>query len=201
MERIIMKKVLKIFILLGLLVGAGYCDSKSLVQDLGNRAIITLTNSSDSAEAIGSRFLALLDEGFDVQGIASFVLGPYWGKMSEKQKDQFKSLFKTRLKNAYASRFREYRGVDFKVGEVMKEAAGFDWVKSTIQKPGGPKTEVKWRIKDNKIHDVVVEGISMSQTLQAEYRSLLNQKNGNIESFLTALTPANAAGAKAVAKK
>ncbi|WP_010300348.1 MlaC/ttg2D family ABC transporter substrate-binding protein [Candidatus Odyssella thessalonicensis] len=179
-----MMKLTRIIFLGILLIGAGWCGtSKALIQDLGNRAILTLTNSNDSPDQIEQRFVALLEEGFDVRSIAQFVMGSYWRQATPAQKERFIGVFKDRLKKAYANRFREYRGVDFKIGDVSQRA-GSDIVKSTIQKPGSPKTDVEWQVKNNKIHDVVIEGISMSITLRDDYRSLLNRKNGDIEAFL-----------------
>ncbi|MBW8309140.1 MAG: ABC transporter substrate-binding protein [Candidatus Paracaedibacteraceae bacterium] len=192
-----MKKITKIIALFAVMISTAYCiNSKSFIQDLGNRAIQILTNSNDSLEQVEDHFVVLLDEGFDVSHIANFVMGRHWKsenatpEQRQKQKDRFTTIFKIRLKKAYASRFREYRGVKFEVGEV-RQRAGADFVKSTIQKPGGPKTDVEWRVRSGKVQDVIVDGISMSVTLRDDYSSLLSQKKGNIEEFLKALEAKN----------
>jgi phospholipid transport system substrate-binding protein len=181
-----MKKITTIIVILLMMLSRGYCDSKSFIKELGSRAIQTLTNSSDSLDQIESRFVNLLDEGFDIPHIASFVMGRYWKQATLDQQDRFIKIFKNRLKKAYASRFREYRGVIFEVGEVSQRLKA-EVVKSTIQKPGGPKTDVEWRVRKDKIQDVTVDGISMSVTLRDDYNSLLSQKNGNISEFLKVL--------------
>jgi phospholipid transport system substrate-binding protein len=181
-----MKKVTTIIVFLTAMMGMAYCESKSFINDLGSRAIQTLTDSNDSLEQIETHFVKLLDEGFDIPHIASFVMGRYWKQATSVQKDRFMKIFKNRLKRAYASRFREYRGVKFEVGD-LNHRAGADFVKSTIQKPGGPKTDVEWRVMKEKIQDVTVDGISMSVTLRDDYNSLLSQKNGNIDEFLKVL--------------
>ncbi len=177
--------------LVAVMISNAYCvNSKSFIEDLGSRAIQTLTNSNDSLEQIEDQFVALLQEGFDIHHIASFVMGRYWRQATTPQQNRFIEIFKKRLKKAYASRFREYRGVNFEVGEASPRA-GADFVKSTIQKPGGPKTDVEWRVKSGKVQDVIVDGISMSVTLRDDYSSLLSQKNGNIEEFLKTLEAKN----------
>ncbi|AIK96955.1 MlaC/ttg2D family ABC transporter substrate-binding protein [Candidatus Odyssella acanthamoebae] len=181
-----MKKITTIIVFLTAMIGTGYCDSKSFINDLGTRAIQTLTNSNDSLDQIETRFVKLLDEGFDIPHIANFVMGRYWKQATSVQQDRFMKIFKNRLKRAYTCRFREYRGVKFEVGEV-NQRAGAEFVKSTIQKPGGPKTDVEWRVMKDKIQDVTVDGISMSVTLRDDYNSLLSQKNGNIDEFLKVL--------------
>lgn len=178
-----MKKVTYLFAALVLLVTPGLCDSKALIEDLGNRSIATLTNSNDSSAVIEANFLKLFDEGFDVKNIASFVMGRYWKQATPAQQDRFVKIFRDRVKKAYASRFKEYKGVKFDVGKVSQRGDS-DIVETTIQKPGSPKTDVEWRVKNGKIHDVKVEGVSMSVTMRDDYNSLLGQKNGNIELFL-----------------
>lgn len=181
---------MKMVVLFVSLIGAGHCSSKALIEDLGRRAIQTLTDSDDSLDQIERRFVALLEEGFDVRNIAAFVMGRYWRQATSDQQDRFVRIFKDRLKKAYASRFREYRGVRFEVGNVSQRG-NMDSVVSTIQKPGGPRTNVDWRVKGNKIQDVIVDGISMSVTLRDDYNSLLARKNGDIEAFLKDLEARN----------
>lgn len=185
-----MRKILQYAICFAVLSGAGHCDSKSLIENLGQRAIATLTNSTEPTGKIEDQFVKLLDEGFDVPKIAQFVMGRYWRQASGEQQQKFIKLFTIRLKRAYANRFREYKGVKFVVGGVNSRD-GSDYVKSTIQKPGGPKTDVEWRVENGKIQDVIVEGVSMSVTLRDDYNSLLGQKNGNIAAFLTVLEEKN----------
>ncbi|MBX3486672.1 MAG: ABC transporter substrate-binding protein [Candidatus Paracaedibacteraceae bacterium] len=181
-----MKKIIQLALAFILYITPGLCDSKSLIEDLGNRAIKTLTNSSDSNDTIEENFLKLFDEGFDVRNIASFVMGRYWKQASPAEQDRFVKIFKNRVKKAYASRFKEYKGVKFHIVKVVVRH-GSDYVDSTIQKPNGPKTDVEWRVKNGKIQDVKVEGVSMGVTMRDDYNSLLGQKNGNIEAFLKEL--------------
>ena len=113
-------------------------------------------------------------------------MGRYWNRMSPEQKIRFIPLFANRLKRSYANRFQEYRGVTFKVKDARQES-GHVIVSSTIQKPGGPLTPVDWRVQDGKIHDVKVEGVSMSITIRDEYSALVQSNNGDIEKFLSIL--------------
>ncbi len=178
-----MKKIIQLMVVFALFATPGMCDSKSLIEDLGNRAIETLTNSTESSDTIEANFLKLFDEGFDVKKIANFVMGRYWRQASPDQQERFIKIFRNRVKKAYASRFREYKGAKFVIGKVHNRQES-DYVESTIQKPNGPKTNVEWRVKHNKIQDVKVEGVSMSVTMRDDYNSLLGQKNGDIEAFL-----------------
>jgi len=161
-------------------------SAKSFIEDLGRRAIASLTKPGVPQTQLESNFKALLEEGFDIPGIAKFVMGRYWRQMSPDQQSRFIPLFERRLVKSYANRFQEYSGVAFTVKDARQEGNHFI-VTSTIQKPGGPLTSVDWRVSGGKIHDVKVEGVSMSITIRDEYSALVQSNNGNIESFLNAL--------------
>lgn len=161
-------------------------SAKSFIEDLGRRAVESLTRSGVSQSELESNFQALLEEGFDVPAIGQFVMGRYWNRMSPDQQTRFIPLFENRLKKSYANRFQEYRGVNFVVKDARKQSSYFI-VSSTIQRPGGPLTPVDWSVRDAKIHDVKVEGVSMSITLRDEYSALVQSNNGDIEKFLEVL--------------
>lgn len=161
-------------------------SAKSFIQDLGSRAIASLTKPDVSQSQLESNFKSLLEEGFDIQAIGQFVMGRYWNQMSPDQQSRFIPLFENRLIKSYANRFQEYRGVVFSIKDARQEG-GHVIVSSTIQKPGGPLTPVDWRVAGGKIHDVKVEGVSMSITIRDEYSALVQSNNGNMEKFLNAL--------------
>ena len=161
-------------------------DPKDLIEDLGRRAITSLTEAGVPQSQLESSFQSLLKEGFNIQKIGRFVMGRYWSSMSPDQQARFITLFENRLKKSYANRFQEYRGVEFKV-KGSRQEDDHVIVSSTIQKPGGPLTPVDWRVRDGKIHDVKVEGVSMSVTIRDEYSALIQANNADIEKFLSAL--------------
>lgn len=162
-------------------------ESHSAVVDkLGREAINTLTNPGSDLVEIENKFLTLLTRDFAVKDIAQFVLGRYWRTANEDQKARFVTMFRHRLKKAYASRFKEFSGVNFKVKNSRQES-DYGVVSSTIQKAGGPEVSVDWWVKSGKIHDVVVAGVSMRSTLRDDYNALVSQHNGQMDSFLTDL--------------
>lgn len=160
--------------------------ARSFIEDLGRRAIESLTKPGVSQSQLESNFQSLLEEGFAVQSIGKFVMGRYWNRMTPEQQSRFIPIFENRLKKSYANRFQEYRGVEFKIKDARAEG-NHVIISSTIQKPGGPLTPVDWRVKGGKIHDVKVEGVSMSITIRDEYSSLVQQNNGDIDAFLGTL--------------
>jgi phospholipid transport system substrate-binding protein len=166
---------------------ADEASAKNFIEDLGRRAIVSLTKPGVPQSTLEANFQSLLEQGFDVPSIARYVMGRHWRTMTPDQQARFVPLFEKRLKKSYANRFQEYRDVEFKV-TGSRPQGGTVIVKSTIQKPGGPVTPVDWRVYGGKIHDVIVEGVSMSITIRDEYNALIQSHNGNIESFLKAIS-------------
>lgn len=158
-------------------------NAVALIDKLGREAVNTLTNDKAEQNQIQSQFLTLLHRDFDVNKIAQFVLGRYWRTANESQRDQFTKLFIDRLKIAYANRFKEYKGVKFTT-KTQRNEKDYAIVSSTLQKPSGPEVDVDWWVKENKIHDVVVDGVSMRTTLRDDYYELVNQHSGDLDKFL-----------------
>lgn len=163
--------------------------AKSFVQDLGSQAINTLTSGTLSDGELKQKFRSLLEKGFDVKAIGKFSLGKYWRQVTPAQQQEFIELFQKQLETAYAARFKEYKGVQFDVQGARAEADGGVVVSSTLQKPGGPKTKVDWKIygESPKIFDVIVEGVSMGISKRDDYASSIQQNGGDINRFLGAL--------------
>src|SRR4051794_38004673 len=93
---------------------AAPADPAAFVSDLGKRAIDVLTSKQTEA-AREKEFRKLFDEGFDLQAIGRFVLGPYWRTATEQQRQEFLKLFENYVVHSYAVRFGEYSGQQLKV--------------------------------------------------------------------------------------
>lgn len=161
-------------------------DSVQFIDKLGREAIETLTNGSMDQASIESQFLTLLNDHFDVASISNFVLGRYRRTATAAQKQEFQTIFVNRLKKAYANRFKEFKGVKFSI-KNGREQSNYHVITSIIQKPSGPEIQVEWWTKNKKIHDVVVDGISMRSTLRDDYNASIANHGGNIDLFISEL--------------
>ncbi len=162
---------------------------KALVETLGDKAIRSLTGNV-AREEREARFRSLLRDGFDVPAIARFTLGRYWNQANPAQQAEYLKLFEKFIVQAYAARFAEYSGEQFRVlGERADGNAVV--VQSEVFKPGNPPAKVDWRVAtgagDAKIVDVVVEGISMAVTQRSEFASVIQRSGGKVDGLLTAL--------------
>ena len=175
------------------LAGAGAAlaatDAASFINDLGKRAIDVLT-SPGSQQQREQQFRKLFDEGFDIEALSRFVLGPYWRTATPQQQQEFQRLFRDYEVHSYTVRFNEYSGQKLKVTGSRKESDTAELVQSQIQQPDAskPPINVDWRVnkKDGgfKIADVIIDGISMAVTERQQFASIIQRNNGQIEALL-----------------
>lgn len=160
------------------------------VDNLGSKAIETITSGPSAKDAVTERFRELLNQGFDVPFIGQFVLGRYWNLASPEQQKEYLRLFEQMIITTYTDRFRQYSGEQFQVHGGRPDGDTDYFVQSQIMRPSGPPVNVEWRVrkadKGYKIIDVVVEGVSMSVTQRSEFASVI-QSQGGIEGLLKAM--------------
>lgn len=166
-------------------------DAPGFVSDLGKRAVNVLTSNLSEAQR-ESQFRALFDEGFDVPGIARFVLGPYWRTATDPQRQEFTKLFEAYIIHAYTVRFSAYSGQQLHVESSRPEGEKGSLVMSQITGANNsPPVKVDWRLAKigpgYKITDVIVEGISMAITERQEFASVIQRGGGQVEALLKLL--------------
>lgn len=166
-------------------------DPAAFVSDLGKRAIDVLTSKQSQSER-EKEFRKLFEEGFDLQAISRFVLGPYWRTATEAQRQEFLKLFENYVVHSYAVRFGEYSGQQLSVLGARKLGDDAAIVQSQIIQPNGaPPVKVDWQLNKTpqgyKITDVNVEGVSMAVTQRQEFASIIQRNGGQLEALLKLL--------------
>ena len=167
-------------------------DPGSFVIQITKNAIDTLTSKSISQKEKEIKFGELFDQNFDVPSISRFVLGKYWKQASLDQKKQFISAFRNYIVKTYSSRFNEYSGEQLKLLNFENEAnPKIFLVHTALERQDAPMIKVDWRIGKKKdkfvILDIVIEGISLAVTQRAEFVSVIEQNNGNVDSLIKLL--------------
>jgi phospholipid transport system substrate-binding protein len=186
--------VVILIVLAGALTGAARAanDPTGFIADLGARAINVLTSTSSETER-ERQFRGLFEEGFDVNEIARFVLGPYWRTATDAQRAEFIKLFENYVVHAYTVRFNAYAGQQLKVVGARPEGDNAWVVQSQIALPNSnqPPVRVDWRVTKHgdtyKIADVTVEGVSMALTQRQEFASVIQRNGGQLEALLKVL--------------
>ncbi|MDV7338929.1 ABC transporter substrate-binding protein [Terasakiella sp. A23] len=168
--------------------------AETFVQTMSDKAMASFRNAKDS-ETQQIEFRTLLNEGFDVRAIGKWVLGRYWRKATKEEKEEYLDLFEDFIIVTYSKRFADYSGDDIKLTVVQsltkndKDAI----VRSQIEREqAGEPIMVDWRVKSNKsgelkIVDVLIAGVSMSQTQRAEFTSVIKQNGGKVQDLIDAL--------------
>jgi phospholipid transport system substrate-binding protein len=165
--------------------------ARQFLQSLADEALAVLNDPSvDDAEA-RNKAKELLSEGFDINTIGRFVIGRYWNVATPDQQREYLDLFQRMVLETYTSRFDEYAGSTFQVGDARPASETDVFVTSTLNRPGAPPLRIDWRIRDRdegfQIIDVSVEGVSMAVTQRNEFASVIQRNGGKFDALLTAL--------------
>jgi phospholipid transport system substrate-binding protein len=188
-----MMRVLRLLLVLLLAASpaAAAQDAAGFVTELGQKTLEIINQKPPRAER-DRRFRAVLHEGFDLDALSRFVLGPHWRTATDAQRAEFRKLFEDWIVSAYGARFSEYSGEQFRVLGQRPESDTITLVNSQIIRPaGGPPIRVDWRVAKHgqtfKIADVVVEGISLMVTQRQEFSSVIQRNGGQLEALLKIL--------------
>lgn len=162
------------------------------VQQLGDRAILELTDKSVSDQERVKRMRALLRESFDVPEVGKSVLATYWNRATAEERAEFLKWYEVVVAHTYAGLFKKYSGEQFK---VVRERAIDDEttvVYSNIIPPGGGEPinieiTVKHENPSFKAVDIKVEGISMPLTHRKEYASVIQRNQGQVGALVKIL--------------
>lgn len=162
------------------------------IETLADDAVQSLTAQSLEKKERIKRFRILLNQNFAVDAIGRWVLGRYWRKATKEEQAEYAVLFEDLIVATYVNRFEEFSGETLKVIKAISQNGKDAIVKSEIVRTAGqPPVRVDWRVRSPngayKIVDVLVEGVSMSQTQRSEFSSVIKREGGEIAGLLTAL--------------
>ena len=159
-------------------------QAEKTISDLGAQAISALeTETSDTKRT--EVFNRLLNDRFDMDTIARFSLGRYWSVATTAEQKTYVRLFKKMVIDVYSQRFEDYSGQKFDVKGAKAVGRKDVLVNSLIVSPNGqPPVKVDWRLRNGKIIDVVVEGVSMSVTQRSEFNSIIQRNGGKVSALI-----------------
>lgn len=169
-------------------------EAESFIQTMADEAMSSFRTTQDAGQR-QAEFRNILNQGFDVRAIGKWVLGRYWRKASEAEKEEYLKLFEDFIIVTYSKRFEDYSGDDITltVTESLAKNSSDAIVRSQIKRPqASDPIMVDWRVKANKegekkVVDVLIAGVSMSQTQRAEFVSVIKRNGGNVSGLIDAL--------------
>jgi phospholipid transport system substrate-binding protein len=114
-------------------------------------------------------------ERFDYQEMSRRALGAPWNQLSDKEKQEFVSLFQTLLTNSYAEKVESYSGEGV---QYLNERTEKDYAEVRTKILSG-KTEIPLdyrlinRGTDWRVYDVVVDGVSLVNNYRGQFTKIL----------------------------
>jgi|TARA_R110001583_G_scaffold17679_2_gene71377 phospholipid transport system substrate-binding protein len=161
-------------------------DPGDFVRRLGDEAISELAGEKVTDSSRQNRFIGLMKKYFEMDQVARFVLGRYWRSLSDQELGEFADLLQKYLALNYASKFKDFDGEKFVVGESFENKKD-TFVNSQVVRPDGPPVKIVWRLREFdgnlRIIDVSIEGISMGITQRDEFASVIQNNGGKVQAL------------------
>ena len=126
----------------------------------------------------------------DLKNISQMVLGVYWKKATEQEKNAFMEAFTDLTTKTWTDRFGLYQGQDI-VFQGTRNAPQKNQIYVDSKINDNPPIEVIWRLRQKdggyKIVDIVVEDVSMVMSYRNEYTAFLQQHQGSVQALIDEL--------------
>jgi phospholipid transport system substrate-binding protein len=162
----------------------------AFVTKLVNKAILFANSGTLSSADRQKRLEYLLNESFDMQRIASFVLGRYWKTATATERQDFTAVFRDFMIRVYSNLLTDYSNGSFRVIDQRTESTTSAVVYTEIGSPAsGQRVKVEWRVinlSGYRVVDMSVSGISLALTKREEFASYI-QRNGDLSSLIERL--------------
>ena len=155
------------------------------VDNVADDIITNVLTSDATSEQKLARFREAFTKAVDLKSVGQFVLGVYWRKASDEDKQEFLDAFTDFTTKAWADRFNMYSGQSILFSGVRNAERNQFYVDSKIEDK--EPVEVVWRLRQKgdsyKIIDIIVEGVSMAMSYRNEYSAVLQQNGGNVKAL------------------
>ena len=152
-------------------------NPQSFIAALGDEVLAIIKARNLSQAQRQERFRTLFSQNFDVPTIARFVVGRYWNRATDGERQKYVDTFRDYVAAIYADQFSHYQGEGFKTLGGRPLGGDESVVRSVIERQSQPPINVAFRVKGSagsyKITDVTVENVSLIITKRDEFASLL----------------------------
>ena len=162
------------------------------IQSTVNRAAKTLSGNLTKIERI-QKLKDIAKDTVDIKGIGFYSLGSYGKSLTDEQKNEYGIVFRQYFLKSFASRLAEYSNPEIEVNSKKKINEKYTMVFSTlVSTDKRPEVKIDWRVytKDPKnplIRDLIIEGLSLVTTQKAEFSSIIDSNDGDINALFDSL--------------
>ena len=167
-------------------------DPSKLITEIVNEASKILS-SSDPVESKIIKLNNIAESNVDIDGIGMYTLGKYRKSLNEDQKIKYKKLFKSYFLKNFSSRLVDYSDPKIDVISEKKINDKYTIVGTVLEETSkNPEIKIDWRIYTKNperplIRDLIVEGLSLARTQKEEFRSILQNNDGDINYLFKSL--------------
>ncbi|MEK0086107.1 MlaC/ttg2D family ABC transporter substrate-binding protein [Benzoatithermus flavus] len=160
--------------------------AEAVIDRLTRKAVRILATTEVGSPQRKAGLRSLLEEGFDLPYLAQLAVGRAWRKLSAAERQDFIRIFTRWVLETQSARLSQYAGEEIVVTGSRPVGEGDTMVATRIQ--GGKleqPIEVDWRVRerggDDRIIDVVIEGVSMVVTYRNEFQAIVER--GGVEAL------------------
>jgi len=167
-------------------------EPSKLISEIVNEASIILS-SSDPVESKIIKLNNIAERSVDIDGIGMYALGKYRKIINEDQKRKYKKLFKSYFLKSFSSRLVDYSDPKINVVNEKKINEKYTIVTTVLEATSkNPEIMIDWRIYTKNperplIRDLMVEGLSLARTQKEEFKSIIQNNNGEINYLFKSL--------------
>ena len=167
-------------------------EPSKLITEIVNEASIILS-SSDPVESKIIKLNNIAEINVDIKGIGMYTLGKHRKNLTEDQKIKYEKLFKSYFLKSFSSRLVDYSDPKINVVSEKKLNEKYTIVSTILEETKkNPEIKIDWRIYTKNperplIRDLIVEGLSLARTQKEEFKSLLQNNDGDINYLFKSL--------------
>ena len=167
-------------------------EPSKLIAEIVNEASIILS-SSDPVESKIIKLNNIAETNVDINGIGMYTLGKYRKSLNEDQKVKYKKLFKSYFLKSFSSRLVDYSDPKITIISEKKLSEKYTIVNTVLEETAkNPEIKIDWRIYTKNaerplIRDLIVEGLSLARTQKEEFKSIIQNNDGDINSLFKSL--------------
>ena len=185
-----------VFVTLILINTSGFTynsNPKIFINELVDEAIATLSNKNISIADKNKKIETIALQNVDIEALGMYTLGAVRKNLDKVTLEKYKDLFEKYFLKSLTSRLTDYSSQKFKVSGAEQKSETYTIVNSKIVKGlSQPEIKIDWRVytKDPEnplIRDLIVEGLSLAKTQKAEFASILNSNNNDINILFSKL--------------
>ena len=162
------------------------------VQSTVSKAAKTLGGKFTKEERV-EKLKKIAEEAVDIRGIGFYSLGSHRKGLNKDQLNTYEKVFREYFLKSFSSRLAEYSNPEIEVNSKKKINKNYTMVFSTlVATDKRPEVKIDWRIytKDPKnllIRDLIIEGLSLVRTQKAEFSSIIESNDGDVNALFESL--------------